>query len=362
MGSHVDVILGEYSSKAGLLRRYAEALHLLLGAILQGKGFHPHVITHRLKNEDSLARKIQRPDAEYNALVDVTDVVGLRIITHFASDVDQMAEVIEGEFVIDRANSVDKRKALGPDQFGYLSVHYVVQLSTTRAVLPEHSEFAGLKAEIQVRSILQHAWAENEHDLGYKPAGAVPEPLRRRWARLAGLLELGDAEFDAILKETRSYGAQVDAAMKSNTRRGHEEEDIPLDGLSLAAYARSNPFLLKLEDEMASAAGTRLRDDPGLIEEAVPRLHALGIKTIDALHRALENHHDEILELTKVRMRGFHISRGTEFLFLAYLIVGKKDSVDELVTFFELYEITSPNRRRNLAEAVLGQVRQIRRR
>jgi hypothetical protein len=64
--------------------------------------------------------------------------------------------------------------------------------------------------------------------------------------------------------------------------------------------------------------------------------------------------------MTKLRMRGFHISRGTELLFLAYLIVGERDSLDELVAFLERHGITTPDRRRGLAEAVLAQVRQIR--
>jgi putative GTP pyrophosphokinase len=79
-----------------------------------------------------------------------------------------VAELIEREFVIDRDNTVDKRKQLDPDRFGYLSLHHIVQLGPTRSQLVEYSSFGGIKAEIQTRSILQHSWAEVEHDLGYK--------------------------------------------------------------------------------------------------------------------------------------------------------------------------------------------------
>ena len=64
-----------------------------------------------------------------------------------------------------------------------------------RMVLRENKAFEGLKCEIQIRSVLQHAWAEIEHDLGYKSELTIPKEVRRSFSRLAGLLELGDKEF-----------------------------------------------------------------------------------------------------------------------------------------------------------------------
>ena len=103
----------------------------------------------------------------------MTDITGVRVITYFADQVDEIAKVMEGEFNIDIKNSIDKRDILDPDRFGYLSLHYViVSLSSARCALAEYRSFSELKAEVQVRSILQHAWAEIEHDLGYiRPLG-----------------------------------------------------------------------------------------------------------------------------------------------------------------------------------------------
>jgi hypothetical protein len=303
--------------------------------------------------------KIGQPGKEYQSLSDITDLVGVRIITHYADEVEQIARVIESEFTIDGENSGDKGKVLDPDRFGYLSVHYVLELGRARAALPEYRAYGGMKAEVQVRSILQHAWAENEHDLGYKSALSVPRSVRRRFSRLAGLLELADAEFDAIRTELGRYGEVVESAI--NPPGGAASPDrIALDRVSLAAYARSNPFLLALEERMAAAVGAELQEDPGLLEESVPQLRDIGIDSIEALHLSLEKHAEQVLGLTELRMKGYRmLSRGTEFLFLSYAVVGSRGAIPELVAFFSRHSITRPDSRVGLAEAVVDQLRRI---
>ncbi|TMR94372.1 GTP pyrophosphokinase [Nonomuraea basaltis] len=114
---------------------------------------------------------------------------------------------------------MDKRKALDPDRFGYLSLHYVASLDTRRAELAEYKRFANNGFEIQIRSILQHAWAEIEHDLGYKSRLGVPSTTRRRFSRLAGLLELADAEFVSIRDELRLYEKRVESDLANQPGR-----------------------------------------------------------------------------------------------------------------------------------------------
>jgi ppGpp synthetase/RelA/SpoT-type nucleotidyltranferase len=66
------------------------------------------------------------------------------------------------------------------DELGYQSVHYLVQFSPERCALPEYQRFQGRIAEIQVRTVLQHGWAEIEHDIQYK-AGLVEAVSRLLW-------------------------------------------------------------------------------------------------------------------------------------------------------------------------------------
>lgn len=349
-------IIAEYERKRDVFERYAAYLHSLLSSLLAETGLRPHVITHRVKNRASLERKVARPNKEYQFLSEITDIAGVRVITYFAAEVDRIAEVVEAEFEVDRKNTIDKRASLDPDRFGYLSVHYVISLKRSRADLMENKLYAGLKAEVQIRSILQHAWAENEHDLGYKARESVPSVLRRRWARLAGLLELADSEFEAIRRETSDYASDATTGIPSLG-----ESDIPLDLVSLRAFTRENSVVRSLENDMAEAVGAKLRDDDRLVQESVPQLHELGIATIGDLQRKLEEHRNPILAMTKLRMTGFsNLSRGTEYLFLAYILLSWKGKVDEIVTFFERHDIGLAGRREALARVVLEQGLQVR--
>lgn len=185
-------------------RKLVELLQEALGEI------HLHSIYFRVKDLERLDEKLSRSGKRYVRLVDVTDLLGVRVVTYFADDIDRVAQVIEQEFAVDQTRSVDKRTTMEADRFGYLSVHKVVQLSEQRTSLPEYKRFEGLFAEIQIRSILQHAWAEIEHDLGYL-AEELPVHLRRKFSILSGMLELVDEEFKRLRDELANHVLQAEA-------------------------------------------------------------------------------------------------------------------------------------------------------
>jgi hypothetical protein len=116
-------------------------------------------------------------------------------------------------------------------RLGYQSVHYLVRFSPARCDLPEYRRFAELVTEIQVRTILQHAWAEIEHDIQYKAVAAIPLSIRRRFTSLAGLLEIADREFQTISND--------DADQRTDARRlidRGELERVEITGDALKAY------------------------------------------------------------------------------------------------------------------------------
>ena len=273
--SAIRELLAEFDSRRRLLTDFSQRVESLIRDLLPAARVQIQSITSRVKDRESLERKLGGPGRTYDCLDEVTDLVGLRVITYFAGDVEAVCEMIEREFQLDRANSVDKGKHLDPDRFGYLSVHYIVSLDKSRAALTEYRGFAGLKAEIQIRSVLQHAWAEIEHDLGYKGTVDVPAPVRRRFSQLAGLLELADDQFGRIRSELDEYSRWVSANLKQGS------SSIPIDGASLPLFMRHNQLVREVESAICEGNDLELvTDSPHISAREYRVMQQLGLETL----------------------------------------------------------------------------------
>jgi len=330
--SDYDELLQDFDRKVSVYASFTEKLRTLIGEILRESGVTVHSVTARMKGRDSFSKKISEVEGKYFRLTDVTDLTGVRIITYFASDVDRVAQAIEQEFVADKENSVDKRTLLDPDRFGYLSLHYVVTLCPERAALSEYRRYAGLKAEIQVRSILQHAWAEIEHDLGYKTALGVPRDIRRQFSRLAGLLEIADSEFSSIRDALDRYEKALPARIES------APEAVLLDKISLKSFINSSRLVSTLDQQITDLAGGPLSEaDDVVIEHKVAELHFVGIRSIAQLEEALRSKQEMVLRFAADWLQG--TKRGAtqtiSLLYLAYVLLGESGDVNRAMKFFE---------------------------
>lgn len=287
-GNRMPSIIDDFDLNKERYESFSKTLRSLLNSLILNDGVNVHSISSRVKNRKSLEKKIISKGS-YSHIDDITDVIGIRIITHFADEVDIIAQIIEGEFKVDRANSIDKRATLEPDRFGYLSLHYVIELNDSRSILKEYIPYKNLKAEVQIRSILQHTWAEIEHDIGYKSSSDVPHLIRRQFSRLAGLLELADDEFIKIKKSLEDYKAHVSIELEHNT----ELDDLTLDRVSYAEYLKSSPLINKIKKEIAEETGVVISFG---LSSASPfnQLSYFGINTIKELNNAFIRLEDRV--------------------------------------------------------------------
>lgn len=167
-------------------------------------------IQHRVKSWPSLSEKLDRTRFRVTTVKDFQDLIGLRLILLFKRDVDKACEVIDRSF--DVLKRYDTQQKLKLDQFGYSSVHFVVELRQDWLTVPSLAKMAGLKAEIQVRTLAQHIWAEASHNLQYKKKESVPVSISRAINRVSALLETVDLEFERVLAERDSYRSEVDVS------------------------------------------------------------------------------------------------------------------------------------------------------
>lgn len=157
-------------------------------------------VESRIKDEKSFTDKIERK--RYSSPLDeIEDLCGLRVICYYQEDIKKICDIVEREFHI--LKKEDKRTNLNEDQFGYTSCHYIVQLREDWLAHPGARGLSGLKAEIQIRTMLMHAWAAISHKLLYKQEDDVPAQIKRQLNRLSALIELADEQFDSI-KEVKS--------------------------------------------------------------------------------------------------------------------------------------------------------------
>ncbi len=230
----------KYEADRGLYADYARSIENVLSDCLNANKVIRHSITSRAKDPESFERKAAQLSPEGTAkysdpLEQITDKAAVRIITYFLNTVDEVEEIIAEQFeVLEQERKVSD----DPTRFGYQSAHYLVKYLRTRTALPEYERFRDRVAEIQVRTILQHAWAEIEHDIQYKASSVLPVTIRRRFAALAGLIEIADREFQAIDTDNR----QVQAEARRKIDLGGDLSKVEITEDSLKAYLDKNYF------------------------------------------------------------------------------------------------------------------------
>src|SRR5260370_1891854 len=130
---NTEELLDQFLTSEPTLRFFCKALHSLIEEMLRIDGIRVHSVTARVKKREKLRQKLQRPNKNYETLAQITDQIGIRIITYYEDEVDQVASTLRREFLIDEKNSIDKRLQDDPEKFTYSSLHFVCLLSQLRA-------------------------------------------------------------------------------------------------------------------------------------------------------------------------------------------------------------------------------------
>ena len=265
----VDRAVADYTAlRPRLLPATDEFVDLITGTI-DDAGINYLSVTGRTKTIGSFAAKARGVLAADNAadpLRGVTDQVGVRVITYVQRDIDAVAGLLAEQFtVLDDRDLGEETAAAG--RFGYASRHLLV----SRAPGEPTAYDPLFCASIQLRTVLQHAWAEFEHDIRYKgtvPPEQVPD-LDRRFTLAAGLLELADKEFEAI-RDRLQVGlgdSDVDGGDEHDPRISSQELATFLAGrYSSAGWSRTEHYewisglLLELGIASLDELSSTLRD------------------------------------------------------------------------------------------------------
>lgn len=202
----IDEVASWYRDAEPRFKALADIVAATINSLLKEQRVAYLAVSARVKTLESILEKFSRKS--YESYKDLTDFLGVRVIVYLDSEISTVCQLLEKAFQAHPELGVDKSEELAVDQIGYRSVHYICDLGNKRLELPELSQYKGLKFEVQIRTVLQHAWAEIEHDRSYKFSGDLPQILRRRLNLLAGTLELVDREFSTLAKDLDEHARQ----------------------------------------------------------------------------------------------------------------------------------------------------------
>jgi putative GTP pyrophosphokinase len=320
-----DKIISEYKEAILHFSNLNDKCLSLLNELCGQKPIQIHSISSRVKTEESLKGKIANKGEKYNSLSDITDILGIRIITLFEDDVPKVENVIKDEFEVDADNSEDKFQRLKANEFGYRSVHFVCSIGKNRKHLPEYKNISLFKFEIQVRSILQHAWADIEHDLGYKYEDDLPAYIQRDFFRIAGLLELADMEFLRIKKEIKLYSDELKINDKSI--------NIPINLISFDKFLEESFVLNRIESKIAEVNNVPIQGK-FRVSQMMKIFTLLDLVNLTELEEILEHKEKQLIDFSSKWIEGQNLLRkGLSVWTLAYMLkaeAGKDDLEDYL--------------------------------
>jgi predicted RNase H-like nuclease/ppGpp synthetase/RelA/SpoT-type nucleotidyltranferase len=257
----VSDAVARYAEQRPALIATTEHYLALVKRLLDDAGINYLSVTARTKSVASFAAKADRSSHGQRLYTDpstqITDQVGVRVITYLREDVTAVGTVLSQEFEV--LADLDMGQVTAREgRWGYASRHLLVAIDGETQ-----------PASVQVRTVLQHAWAEFEHDIRYK--GTVPEQdapeLDRRFTLAAGLLELADREFTEIRDRLRASMA--------------DDHTPAVTGAGIAT-----PVLATYLGHRFPEAGWSRTEHYAWISDL---LGELGILTLDALEELLTN-------------------------------------------------------------------------
>jgi ppGpp synthetase/RelA/SpoT-type nucleotidyltranferase len=259
-----DAFLSEFLHQFGVLVRSTK---VTLGVPVEG----------RVKTWESIGEKIDRNLLSLTNCKELSDFVGVRVITLFKRDVDKLCRLVEKTFPIE--SKEDKATGLGTNTFGYISRHFIVTIPRAWRKVPA---FKGqdFRIEVQIRTGAQHIWAAASHLLQYKKEADVPPQVSRSIYRVAALLETVDLEFERVLDERTQYskseGALAPAALlDTDNLRLVLDERLPAENrISVENYSALLEDLNAFKIQTVASLGELIKQQMAPVKEKEAKIVA----------------------------------------------------------------------------------------
>lgn len=273
----------EYNSKLACYEALKEEAHFILKTILDESNIKIHLTLSRIKEFVSFYDKVERKEI-LHPFKEITDIVGLRVVCLFLSDIERIGDKIREAFIVlsedNKINGYDDLTS-----FGYMSFHFIVKMKQEYNG-PRYERIKDLSFEIQVRTISMDAWANISHYLSYKTEADVPKELKRDFYALSGLFYVGDTHFELFYNESKKSQKILQHRVEGilSNKEHCVDEEINLDSLKAYLY-------MKLPN--------RKRCNNKSISDLITELMSIGIYKISELENLYKKAWETFLENEK---------------------------------------------------------------
>lgn len=209
--------------------------------------------SRRLKDPAKAVEKMYRK-SYHEPAVQMTDLVGARAVVLLSNRLSPISDFVRAHegWVAEKSRDVVAEVEKNPYIFDYQSEHYELR---PPAELTVRGQTVGpeICCELQLRNVLQHAYAEVAHDTAYKGSHAPPAQALRRLARSMALMEATDESLCSVLEAADELKRPLEAALATSRQLYHEHvggvELTTLDFVLAEAY----------RSELGLHGGARLR-------------------------------------------------------------------------------------------------------
>jgi len=235
---HDSVVASSLEQYGELLPRLNQASAAIGDAIrarLRDDGLNHHTVQARVKDPGSVKGKLDRLTADgkfkyERGLEQLDDLIGVRVIMFLEPDIADVATALKGQFRCredDDKTSSQRRNG----QIGYAGRHLILEVPAENVPVGCQA-FIGERFEVQIRTVLQHAWAAFEHDIRYKGLAEANAEVDRAFTMASTLIELADAQFSAINDIVKRRQAESTAEFAANPAATELTGDILQDMLA----------------------------------------------------------------------------------------------------------------------------------
>ena len=250
---------------------FTKTVEKIIFELLRVEDVNYAILQSRVKDPKSYRNKLDT--ISYSGR-EMKDLAGVRIVGYVQSDVEKISKIIRNDFHVNEKQTKNKSDELNPDQFGYSALHLICCLSEDRLKLLENKNFKGLVVEIQIKTILEHTWAEIEHDRNYKYK-IIPRSLKRDFFQTKALLDVADQKFEHITQ-------QIDSEEKTVQKQTKLKD---LHKMDITPFNVKRYLIEKFSNELDFKPIFGLKDGKG--NKEIEEIKNFKIKNIEELEKKL---------------------------------------------------------------------------